>query len=955
MEPLRSIEQQDDAISLSQTDDYSQRVVAWTPTAQDARICDQILRENNISVSCHDTISEFSAAIADGAGIALVAQEHLNAAAIEQLQLVQGNQPKWSELPILVLLQPGDIASATLQSILSIEHVTLINRPLRIAVFVNTVKAKLRDRMRQFEVRDLLYEKERARRDLHRKARRLNMAVKAGGMATWEWSQTDVYWSNELRSLYGFSSELTPSEEAMFEAIDDADRQNIKAQWVESLEHDRAFNSEFRVHHPKLGERWIAAVAEPVKAKSGKTIRYAGLQWDVTARKSSEIELRQSQETFQRLIEDNPQGLYVVDHEMRIRYVSAGAKNVFANLNPIIGRPFAEVMHSIWPAQFADEAVSLFRHTLETGKSYTAPTLVERRVDIEAVEAYDWSIERIMLPGNSFGVVCHFYDTTERQQSLETLQQSEKYFRDIANASPAMLWVTDEEHMCTFMSKSWYDKTGQTESESMGLGWTYAAHPADRQRAADEFLAAANARDPFALEYRLKMTDGSYRWAVDVGSPRFDSVGSFLGYTGYVIDVHERKEFEQSLRKAKRSAEAANRSRGEFLANMSHEIRTPMAAIIGHADILKDHLKDPDNRQVVETIRRNGKFLLDIINDILDLSKIDAGKMDIDKQPVRPDSVVAEVRSLMDVRAAEKQLKLKIEFAGPVPETVHTDAVRLRQILVNLIGNAIKFTERGEVRLRVSYHESKDNKQGTSALGSSTNGEDTQGNQAVSPTLTFEVADTGIGIAEDKMETLFDPFVQADNTPTRSFGGTGLGLTICKRLAHALGGDISVESVLGKGSRFLLSIAAHSPSQLVEPNLTRESRPEALAEEVRLTARILVVDDRRDIRYLAQHFIEKAGGEVHVATNGQEAIDFIEASDSPTVDLIVMDMQMPVMDGYTATAELRRRGCTLPIIALTANAMKSDRDECLTAGCNDYTTKPLDSKVLVSMIDRLTQ
>ena len=910
---------------------HKQRVVALSSTAQDAKLCAQVLEQNGIAVCCCDSIDAFSRAIFDGAGIAMVAEEYLDDAAIAGLKRTLAGQPKWSELPILVLLQTGKIAASKLQRILSLEHVTLINRPLLIAVFVSTVRAKLRDRMRQFEVRDLLLAKDHDQQMLRREARRLDMALQAGGMAAWEWSNSEMYWSDAIRRLHGFDEKTEPTESAMFTSIVEADRQRIVQQWSEAISRDNSFRSEFRIDHPQLGERWLAAVAEPFRAQSGKTIRYAGLQWDVTDRKQSELELHQSHETFKRLIDDNPQGLYVIDSDMRMCYASKGARETLANVIPLIGRPFREVMESIWPLEFAEVAVTRFRHTLETGEAYNAPPLVEHRVDLDTTEAYDWSIERIVLPGNRFGVVCHYYNNTERQQSVDILRQSEQYFRDIANASPAMLWVTDDNHMCTFLSKRWYETTGQTEEEGMGIGWTFATHPDDQPRAAKEFLDAANNHKPFWSEFRLRMADGSYRWAVDVGYPRFDSDdGTFIGYTGYVIDVNDRKAFEESLKLAKEVAENANRSRGEFLANMSHEIRTPMAAILGHAEILRDHLKDPDNIQVVETIRRNGNFLLGIINDILDLSKIDAGMMEVDRKPVRPDAIVAEIRSLMDVRASEKQISLGIEFAGPIPETIESDAVRLRQILVNLVGNAIKFTDAGEVRIKVGYDS------GTAKL-------------------SFEVIDTGIGIDPSQFTSLFEPFVQADSTSTRAFGGTGLGLAICRRLAQALGGEVTVESTPRRGSKFMLSIGAQSPGELVEPNLSVDIKAESYNEDIRLSASVLVVDDRRDIRYLAQHFIERAGGTVLTATNGQEAVDFISDSNSPHVDVIVMDMQMPVMDGYDATRELRRRGYKVPIIALTANAMKSDRDECMAAGCSDYTTKPLDSGRLIAMIDRVVR
>lgn len=644
----------------------------------------------------------------------------------------------------------------------------------------------------------------------------------------------------------------------------------------------------------------------------------------------------------------------------------------------------------------------------------------------------------------------------------EAALERETYFRTLADASPAMIWITDADHQCIFLSQNWYETTGQSQEEGMGVGWTDAVHPDDREQAYQLFETATTAQKSFSFEYRLRMPDGNYRWAMDVGRPRFNSDGQFIGYIGNVIDMHEKhlaqesmrlsesrlrlaaestgfgtydydsrdgrsvwseqlyrivdipvgtpidqdvvrsiiypkdlarfdhrmhdalasdapedyqaefrivrpdgevrwvadsgrvlsdtpnagapklravgtilditdqKNFEQSLKLAKKSAEAANRSRGEFLANMSHEIRTPMAAILGHADILNEHLKDPDNQLIVETIRRNGKFLLDIINDILDLSKIDAGKLEVETERVRPDGLIAEVRSLMDVRATEKNLSLKIAFDGLVPELIETDAIRLRQILLNLIGNAIKFTDDGDVKVVCRYDSTRSE-------------------------LIIEVIDTGIGIDFEDQQVLFEPFTQADSTATRSFGGTGLGLTICRRLARALGGDISVRSVPGKGSTFTVRFQTKAIGRLTKPNLNMTNESETTPGEIKLSCTVLIVDDRRDIRYLAQHFIEKAGGHVVTATHGREAVEFVSNPNSPHVDAIVMDMQMPVMDGYAATSELRRQGCTLPIIALTANAMKSDRDECLAAGCTEYTTKPLDRHTLIEMIHRLVK
>jgi two-component system CheB/CheR fusion protein len=527
-------------------------------------------------------------------------------------------------------------------------------------------------------------------------------------------------------------------------------------------------------------------------------------------------------------------------------------------------------------------------------------------------------------------------DITDQKQTEQSIRSGEDRLRLAAETTGFGTYDIAEQSV----QPIWSDQIYRIFGLEPGAVFTRAdmfdqVHREDRDHYRDLFqrMMKGDTSDSFELEHRIVRPNGEIRWIMNSGCVLFDygrSSSVPARVVGTMQDITDRKLFEQSLKNARDEAENANRSRGEFLANMSHEIRTPMAAIIGHADILRDHLSDPDNLQVVETIRRNGNFLLGILNDILDLSKIDAGKLEVDLEPVRPDEIVAEVRSLMDVRAAEKKLPFNIEFDGEIPEVIHTDAIRMRQILVNLVGNAIKFTDRGEVKLSVKF--------------------DNQSNR-----LMFQVVDTGIGIDPDELGSLFDPFVQADNTSTRTVGGTGLGLAICKRLAVALSGEVNVESKRGVGSKFTLSIEVEGNVRLVKPDLSLSVDAFVAQGEIELNARVLVVDDRRDIRYLAQHFIERAGGEVVTATNGQEAVEYIASDESDDVDLIVMDMQMPVMDGYDATSQLRNEGCELPIIALTANAMKSDRDACLAAGCTDYTTKPLDSSLLIAMIDRLTK
>ncbi len=396
-------------------------------------------------------------------------------------------------------------------------------------------------------------------------------------------------------------------------------------------------------------------------------------------------------------------------------------------------------------------------------------------------------------------------------------------------------------------------------------------------------------------------------------------------------------------------AEVANCSKSEFLANMSHEIRTPMTAILGFARILLEEDDDAGTRRerldAARTIQRNGEYLLDIINDILDLSKVEAGKMVVERIDCEPCRLIADVASLVKVKADNAELSFNVEYNGSIPQTIQSDPTRLRQILINLIGNAIKFTERGGVRLITELVQRDDQ-----------------------PLLQFDVVDTGLGMTPEQVAKLFQPFTQADSSTTRKFGGTGLGLAISKRFAELLGGDISVvETAMGVGTRFRVTVNTGSLDgvNMIDDPMTATSvaadaptLPDGSTDQMPLEGvRILLAEDGPDNQRLISIVLRKAGADVSIVENGQLAVDgALAARDAGTpFDVILMDMQMPVMDGYRATGSLRQKGYTEPIIALTANAMHGDQQKCLDAGCDDYGTKPIDRKKLISTIRKCLQ
>jgi signal transduction histidine kinase/CheY-like chemotaxis protein len=400
---------------------------------------------------------------------------------------------------------------------------------------------------------------------------------------------------------------------------------------------------------------------------------------------------------------------------------------------------------------------------------------------------------------------------------------------------------------------------------------------------------------------------------------------------------------EDELVSSRDKAETASTAKSVFLANMSHEIRTPLTAIMGYAEVLYelgDISRAPQQRlDAIRAIERNSQHLLLIINDVLDISKIEAGKATIEILPCDVVQLIADIESLMRQRAESKQLPLIIQYDGPIPEFVRTDATRFRQIVVNLLGNAIKFTSQGSVRVVVRFRDGS------------------------TPTLEVEVIDSGIGISADAQAQLFQPFVQADSSTTRRFGGTGLGLAISRQLAELLGGSlILADSQPERGSTFRLSISTgdvNGVARIVPSSNSKQApRPsELVAPKVVMTlvgVHVLVAEDGVDNQRLVRYLLERAGATVEMVDDGKQACDRIlqPSSDCPPVHVILMDMQMPVMDGYAATRHLRAAGCDVPILALTAHAMADDRQKCIAAGCDDYVSKPIDRKEMIATISR---
>jgi PAS domain S-box-containing protein len=485
-------------------------------------------------------------------------------------------------------------------------------------------------------------------------------------------------------------------------------------------------------------------------------------------------------------------------------------------------------------------------------------------------------------------------------------------FRALADIVPIMIWTSGADKLCTWFNQQWLSFVGRTLEQELGNGWIEDVHVDDVALCFDTYVQAFDARLPFTRSHRLKRGDGEYRWVLDKAIPLFAPSGHFTGYMGCCVDITEQKQVEEALREADRRKDA-------FLANMSHEIRNPMTSILAYADILLSHLRDPDDIECVRTIKQGGNHLLELISDVLDLSKIGSGKLKIHREIVSLPTLLNEVHSLMAVQAKEKKLPLILQYEGAVPEKIETDRTRLRQILLNLVSNAVKFTEQGKVQIVARF-------------------------LANDSTLEVEVGDTGIGIAKEQQGRLFEPFVQADGPAGREHEGTGLGLAITKRLVEMLGGEISFESEFSRGSTFRVKmplVSAHAVASVADKDV--RSNHSGAGRKIK----ILLVDDNQMVCRSMARLLEMSGHEVAVAFNGQAALE-TAAVFQP--DVFVLDLKLPDMSGH----ELLRRLKALQSlqhtksIALTGFSEEFRRSDDVEF--DHLLTKPVDAKELETLL-----
>ena len=777
-----------------------------------------------------------------------------------------------------------------------------------------------------------------------------------------------VYCSPSCHRITGHTAEEFMADPSLLESIiHPEDHARFVTHFRDSFSVSDAEECRFRIIRTDGTQRWIGHVCQAIQDGSGVFMGRRGSNRDITLQQKAEAEIRELNDSLERKVEIRTAELaamrteaeraltQVARSEARFRamfeqaplgvaLVDSRSGRIY-DVNPrfaeIAGRTREEMVSIDWMSITHPEDVQPDLDNMARLYSGEIPGFRMNKRYLRPDGSVVW-VNMTIAPmtvkdGQGPSHLCMIEDITERKEAEDQLLA-------IGDNLPGgvvyqLLMPPNGPSRYTYMSAGTREVFGVSAERVLAdpeAFWDRILEE-DRPHLNAVQEEATRTLTQFECEFRQRNADGQTRWFHARSMPRLLGDGSIL-WDGAVFDITERKQMEENLWAAKQAAEAASVAKGEFLANMSHEIRTPMNGVIGMTGLLLDTELNAKQRRYVEMIRSSGESLLALVNDILDISKIEAGKLQIENVDFDLHALLQELSKSMALRARSKGLQFRCTIAPDVPARFRGDPGRLRQILINLCGNAVKFTERGEVAVQVS-------------LISKTE---------TDTVVRFSVRDTGIGIADEAQLQLFEKFTQADSSTTRRYGGTGLGLAISKQLAGLMGGQIGVESESGLGSEFWFTVKL---GQAAMPERSpRASRKSAVAPRPSVTglsvvrrqgARVLVAEDNVVNQEVALGILRKLGLRAEAVADGAEAI---EALKTLPYDLVLMDVQMPEMDGLEATRIIREPHSPvldhrIPIIAMTAHAMQGDRERCLEAGMNDFVSKPVSPQALIEAMN----
>ncbi|BAN34070.1 hypothetical protein SCD_n00221 [Sulfuricella denitrificans skB26] len=671
---------------------------------------------------------------------------------------------------------------------------------------------------------------------------------------------------------------------------------------------------------------------QAMKDAQGKVISVLATGQDVTARRSMELALHISAERLNEAQHIAQLGSWELDLQKGELIWSDEIFRLFEIDKSQFGATYEAFLEAIHPDD-RERVNQAYSYSLETRTPYEISHRLRMRDGrIKWVhERCESEFDEEGKPLRSIGTV---QDVTRQKLAEDSLRVSEERLRLTLAASSQGLYDLNVQTGEAIVNTEYALMLGYEPAEfhETHAAWIERLHPDDHDLVAAAYLDYIAGKIPeYHVEFRQRTRSGEWKWLLSIGKlVEWDAQGQPLRMLGVHFDITDRKRNEAAQIEARQAAEAANRAKSEFLANMSHEIRTPMNAILGLTQLVLDTELTHHQQDFLKKTHASARSLLGILNDILDFSKIEAGHMSIEQVPFHLQESLEQVADLFSARIEEKKLELILEIAPDVPAEILGDPLRLSQVLTNLVSNAIKFTERGEIHIKVEVAE----------------------HTPATQQLRFSVRDTGIGLSSGQAERLFQAFTQADSSTTRKYGGTGLGLAICKQLVELMGGEISVSSVEGQGSAFIFTIQAGvAPSHnTVQPLSLAGAPADTVASPQGLQGvRVLLVEDNAINRLMAAEFLERRGVSLTLAEHGGEAVERVKTE---TFDAVLMDLHMPIMDGLEAARLIRElpQGKSLPIIAMTAAVLQEDRDQCAAVGMVDFIAKPIDPEDMIRVL-----
>jgi len=810
------------------------------------------------------------------------------------------------------------------------------------------------------------------------KAELLSMLARTESIAhigSWEWEIATecVRWSDELfRIVQRNPADGVPSFSEQSSIYHPENMAELNRVVDLALNKGTPYEIELRAIRPGGETRICLARGFAERDENGKTTNLFGSLQDITERKQAEEQLRELQQFSEQIIHSAQEGFIVYDLDLLYRVWNPFMEHLTGmNAAEVIGR------HPLELFPFLQEGGVIER--LEKVLAGETPNSADFPYYTPKTERSGWASD-LSAPlrntkGEIIGIIATVRDITLRKEAEKQLQESEAFTIDVMDSLLSTIAVLDSNGMIVAVNEAWRRfarENGSSTAIECGVGVNYldmckVVDDSDNEGVEDALIGLNRVlrgeQDYYSMEYPCRFPHESSWFVMSVSRLTGSRRGAVVSHTDITLrkkaeneTLRQHKQLEElylelddesqrlenanyeleilnrELEQRRIDAEASNMAKGQFLANMSHEIRTPLNAIIGFSALTLNTVLPPLQHDYIGKIHTAGELLLNTINDILDYSKFEAGKLEIEQIPFRLDIITGNVISFVQNKALEKELTLLKETPPDVSEYLIGDPHRLSQILVNLLSNAVKFTDHGEVVLSISLLAEEPER----------------------VHLKFTIRDTGIGLSEEQIARLFQPFSQADGSTTRRFGGTGLGLSICKQLVEAMRGRIWCESALGSGSSFCFSLwfGISRQGDVVRFNsITDHHKHDKESSYDFSNFTILLVEDNEINRHLALELIKPTGAAIHVATNGKEAVSMITEGDT-RYDLVLMDIQMPVMDGYEATSLIRKDGCfnSMPIIAMTAHAMQEEHQKILLAGMNDHITKPIHAQKMLGVM-----